>query len=272
MSGNLRLTDELLHDMFERRARRGSVAGLRGSVLTATRTASQRGRWTVRAGGTARPPLRLLAVAILLVGVAGGGLLVVARQPTPPPTLHYRHFSPPFDYRPVLGVATDAPVSLGSIIGFTSGGDDLYPRDEDATFLPGAHGIAIARIATPVSHGCAGPRVPTRTDPEGFIADMKAMSGAGIGPSTLITFDGRPALQVDVDPDRATCPYADVHTYGTGIGSDYVLLNIPSRLIVTEVDGVTVMLQAWAPTAEEFAAWLPTATTFMDGVNFSGGP
>ncbi len=290
MNDDLRLTDQLLHDMFERRARRGSSDGLRWAILGATRgTAQRRSRLRVLAGG--RPPLRLLAVAALLAGTVGAGLLVAGGRQPPPPAQHFADFAVPFDFRPVEGVPTTTPIFGEGIVAFTMGGPstqappdggapagDAYPLSDSGQPLPGTHGIVIAHPSTGANgayvHDCpaGGVRVPIRLDPDGFVDDLQVVAGVAIRQRERTTFDGRPAVVADLDPSRYGCDYADFHTAGAagGLSTGTVALKVPSRLIVTDVGGQTIALQAWAATPEELEAWLPTATRFLSGVHFTG--
>ena len=80
-----RVSDDLIREAFDRRARRATPMGLRGSILEATASTRQhRSPWNIRDGGTS---LRLLAVAALLVtGLTAGtffvGSALVAEKPT----------------------------------------------------------------------------------------------------------------------------------------------------------------------------------------------
>ncbi len=43
---------------------------------------------------------------------------------------------------------------------------------------------------------------------------------------------------------------------------------MPSRLIVSEVDGSTIFIVIWARTAQELEAWLPIADEFVESIHF----
>ena len=47
-------------------------------------------------------------------------------------------------------------------------------------------------------------------------------------------------------------------------------LTVPSRLIVTEVDGETMVIQVWAGTEAGLQEWLRTSAAFVDSIHFTG--
>lgn len=284
MNDDLRLTDELLHDMFERRARRGSSDGLRGSILSMIRTTEQR-RFPGRILADGRPALRLLAVAAILAGSLGTGLLIAGQRQSPPPAQHFSRFAPEFDFRPVDGFPSGPPILRGNLLGFTVSapgaravpsdappGTEMYPRSDSGEYLPDAHGITIGSLYSPLTHTCQGnDRYLLPTDPAGFLDDLGAIAGAGLDSPRKVTFDGRPALEANVDPTEGACHSVDYHPTGslTGLSRAFADLGLPSRLIVTDVGGRTIVLQVWAATPEGLEAWLPTATRFLDGIHFT---
>ncbi len=288
MNRDLIVTDELIREAFERRARRGSPDGLRNPILQAVATTRQRRHlWPVRArrlGGSSS--MRLLAVATLVVAGVGIGLVAVGARPdtakpTPGPVTVDVHFVRPFEY-------PDGPqVTLSDesyeMAAFTSGGagarpaanTSAYPETPDGSPIPGTRGVTISSLPAPITHGCLvgdGERVPVRTDPDGFLDDLRAIAGVGLGTVEPTTFDGRPARSVAVAPSANRCSFADFHPRNGGVGSPYVRLTMPSRLIVTQVDGMTIVVQAWAWTEDDLRAWLPVATEFVDGIHFTGQP
>jgi hypothetical protein len=40
------------------------------------------------------------------------------------------------------------------------------------------------------------------------------------------------------------------------------------RLTLVDVDGSTMIIVAWARTADELADWIPTADAFIDSIHF----
>lgn len=278
MNDDLRLTDHLIKDMLERRSRRGTADGLRRSILGVTSTAHQRSGHRATFGlGRA---LRMLAIAAVVGGAVTTGLLV-AGFPRTPPALTYGAFVRPFSYPDLPAAALGEPVRIGYLVAFPpTGMAGPYPTVEAAdgsnVIQPHAHGIVIASTDDAVTHPCPmddgqPSRVPFREDPEGVLEDLRTIGGAGIGELESITFDGRPALAATVDPSASRCDYSDFHVLGSsGIGQGYMRLNLPSRLIVTQVAGMTIVLQAWAASPDDLDDWLPTATEFLDRVRFTG--
>lgn len=180
-------------------------------------------------------------------------------------------FARPFEYR--IPDASDLVLASASrgMLAFTTDGGDTYGRDTIGNPVPGARGVTIAAAQGAVTHACGGSsRVGVREAPLSFIDDLRALGGIGLGVPTPVAFDGRSAWSVAVDPEAGRCEAADFHTMGSqGPATGYVRLSIPSRLTVADVDGRTVVLQAWAATEEELAAWLPDAAEFMSSVHFT---
>ena len=127
-----------------------------------------------------------------------------------------------------------------------------------------------------MTHACrqsADGRAPLREDPLAFIDDLRTIGGAGLGEPTPVTFDGHPAFAVTVDPAATRCTAADFHVLGGGLNSGFVMLSVPSRLIVTEVDGMTIVLQVWAATRRRSSTpGSPSATEFLDSIHFTTRP
>jgi hypothetical protein len=53
---------------------------------------------------------------------------------------------------------------------------------------------------------------------------------------------------------------------------DWLLLGFPYRLTMADVDGVPILVQIWARTDEDLAAWMPVATEFVDSIDFVEEP
>ena len=274
MSGQSNVNDRRLNEMFDRRATRGSSNGLRESILGETATTRQRrGRLRVLAGGRA---VRLLAIAALVAGTVGAGLVVVgSREPDRDPAIAFDDFQPRFEVRPVPGVPTDHPIKGASVLAFSIGAAQLDPRSSDGTVPPGAHGITIASVfntATLIPCRQLDPsRVTVRGDAAGLLDDLGPIVGFDSVRSR--SYDGRAATEVDVGAGSGGCTTVlhvvwDARGLWPGGLPDHMVLGMPSHLIVTEVGRRTVVLEVWAATPEELDAWLPTATQFVDGVHF----
>ena len=137
------------------------------------------------------------------------------------------------------------------------GGQDLRTGNKS--------GIIIAAGERPWSH--AGDRYYLRTEPAGLLADLRDRSGLHLGPFIDTELDGRPALTATKDDNTGT----DVHVSGpiSGLQQASVGIADPSRLIVTNVDGVTVIVVIWARTKENLDAFQPAATAFVDSIRFT---
>ena len=167
-------------------------------------------------------------------------------------------------------------VEGASMKGFVDGEPDpsatreIYPLAQVGRIvLPGSRGVVVAVLNGPVTHPCPPSDATERTvamreAPADFLADLRDLAAVAIGEITPTTIDGRPAFAVAV-PDNA--PMAgcgtDFHlTPFSGLTSPFVRLDIPSRLYALDVDGLTVLIQIWATTERDLAAW---ADEFANG-------
>lgn len=286
MNSKLDLTDDAIREMFERRAHRGTPGDVRGRIMATTVSMRQpRQPWTVAlrdiAGLASRGrvlALVILATAALMVGLTAVGSRPATPEPTPAPVPRVKatDFSRPFEF--LIPATSGLKVRHASpgMYAFTEGSGDEHGRDATGTRLAGARGITISAVHQAVTHPCplsgSSSRVSVREEPRTLLDDLRRIAGIGLGEATSTTFDGRPALAVSVDPGAGRCDFGDLHVMGGGLGSPYVELTVPSRLVLTQVDGRTVLLQAWAGTEEDLRAWLPTATEFLASVHFAGQP
>ncbi len=288
-----RLSDGEVTDMLRRRSARPAPDGLASAVLESL--ATERARHPVRTAdrSTRRPLVLLAAAALLIVGgalTAGSGLLrlptdvppvpepsvnaaaTISPDPTAPAVTDVAFFEP-FEYVVPATSTLERTLATSRLYGFTEGSNVIYPFDPDGKLLPGTRGITVAVINDAVTHPCpavngAGSRVPIRSEPLEFLEDLRSISGGGLGIPTATTIDGRSGLSVDVLRSQAGCEAVDFHVLGGGLESGWVLLTIPTRLWLVEVNDSTVVVQAWAPTTEDLEAWLPVATEFIDSMRF----
>ncbi|MEO6349839.1 MAG: hypothetical protein ABIP53_04230 [Candidatus Limnocylindrales bacterium] len=168
-------------------------------------------------------------------------------------------------------------------------------------------GVTIVAIEKPVIHGCGSiihRRI--RSAPADFLEDLRVQDAIPLSLPLPTILDGRPALLSTVpdqtpkavgdgplqtlmpsppagssptEPGFANCPpltadapNRDFH-FREGAGmTGWIPLFVPSRLIVADVDGVTVMVQIWADNQVEFDAWLPIATKFVSSIHFRPTP
>ena len=297
----LHISDEMIREAFERRASRAAPLGLRGPILQATAAARRGGRpRSIREGGAS---LRLLAVAVLVTaGLAAGTIFpggpLVTEQPTTAPVAEEPTTAPVAD-EPAIATArgataveyfrtfeytADANIPLktidtrvngrGALIAFTFADDEPYPSAGFGTIAPEAKGVTVSSAQGGQVHDCVADGYSrVREDPALFLLDLRRKAGIGLGETELITFDGRPARYVAVDPAANQCESSDFHAKGYihGILQQPMRLTVPSRLIVTEVDGETMVIQVWAGTEAGLQEWLRTSAAFVDSIHFTSG-
>ena len=306
-----RISDDMILEAFDRRARRATPMGLRGSILEATASTRQRRRpWRIHNGGGS---LRLLAVAALLVaGLAAGTIFVgsplVAEKPTTAPVAE-EPTTAPLAEETTTAVVADEPVTVaaggdsttveyfrpfeyqvdstiplktidtrvngrGALIAFTVGADVPYPMANDGTIEPDTKGVTVSSANGAWVHDCVGDGYTrVREDAALFLLDLRRKGHIGLGETELITFDGRPARLVALDPVANRCDYSDFHAKNVihGILQQPMRLTVPSRLIVTEVDGETMVIQVWAGTEAGLQKWLQESAGFVDSIHFTSG-
>ena len=291
---DLRVSDELIREAFERRAARAAPIGLRGLILEATATAHQRGkplehpqrsRFVPTAGGR---------------GAAGDGPRGGHHLCGKSPRCREAHDNPggraddsprsreadrtgdrrrtcergcrrPYDSRvpPTFQYQADSTIPLetidtrvngrGALIAFTFAEDEPYPTAGFGTIAPEAKGVTVSSAQGGQVHDCVADGYSrVREDPALLLLDLRRKAGIGLGETELITFDGRPARYVAVDPAANQCEPSDFHArnFITGILQQPMRLTVPSRLIVTEVDGETMVIQVWAGTEAGLQEWL----------------
>ena len=90
-----------------------------------------------------------------------------------------------------------------------------------------------------------------------------------MGAITETTLDGRSALTTQLPGIGGS----DIHVTGRmqGLAGTFALVTMPSRLIVTEIDGATVFVLIWARTSDDLDKWLPTADAFVQSIHFLPG-
>lgn len=222
-----------------------------------------------------RPTLGVVVAAIVVVALtvalalsAIGGLPSWGPQPTPTPGWAERFpvattsgFERPFTY--AIDPATG--LELNSVRPQL-----LQFRVPDPTRPGGYARIVAVRIADAIrADACtpSGGATIESPDPEAFIAYLSAIPGLDFGPPVTTTIDGRAALHVDVaQRTDDACP--DVYVWP----GEEALTNTSAarRLIVLEVDGATIVITAAVADRDDFGAWLPAASGFIDSIHFVG--
>ena len=124
----------------------------------------------------------------------------------------------------------------------------------------GARGVLVADVTDAVTHPCHSKkeyanRGPLADAPEAFLEDMRRYGGLVLDGPSASTFDGRPALEASFK--EAICDNVDIHLQGFRTPSEHIRLDVPFRIIVTEVAGSTIMIEAWAGSPEALEEWLP---------------
>ena len=150
---------------------------------------------------------------------------------------------------------------------------NVYAPDGSGAVQTGAHGVVVAVVEEPVTHECpAGPErfVPMRATPAEFLEDLRDIADIPVSNVTPTTIDGRPALSATVRHEPS-CAARDFHVkpYTGVMASPWVRLDLPSRLFVLEVEGLTVVVQIWAPTEPDLTTWADEAANeFVRSIDF----
>lgn len=218
--------------------------------------------------------LLLALLATILVGLAAVGSALLREDSTPKvlQSTFFRHF----EYAiPVDSAMHVSGYSFPEMVAWAGGPDtwDGATLDSaDGTSQPHpsqVRGVAIGRGGEAWSHGNGG-RFMLRTAPADFLADLRDTANVPMGPIERTTFDGRAALTVMLPGTGGS----DIHVTGRmqGLSGTYVRVTMPSRLIVSEVDGTTIFVFIWARTAQELDRWLPVADEFVGSIHFLADP
>lgn len=264
--------DAAIRAMLDRRAGQAEPVGLRGEILGATLSQPQARGWRIGLP-TLLPPgltrtlvLGLIAAAIVGVGLLGVGLL---QDSSPAPTRSADVFIRPFAY----AIPSDRTIRMTAVkrelVTWIAGPD--LPRDpDDMDPPPGSAnaGIVVGSAETAWSHGPDG-RFMLRTAPAEFLADLRDSGGVSMGEIVETTLDGRAALTVILPGTGGS----DIHVNGPvqGLSRDFVMVNVPARLTVADVDGATVFVLIWARTANGLDTWLPVADELVSSIHFERG-
>jgi len=154
-----------------------------------------------------------------------------------------------------------------------TGGPTRYGNLTTAPF--GArHGVYVVAISKDVHANvcCLGDTMPVRSSLHGFLADLTSVIGIPYTDPVDDTFDGRPALIADrsADAPSRTCGCSLVNG-PESISADYDSLRFlgAGHSTFLDVDGTTVLIDVWADTDEELAAWTPIATQFVNSIHFT---
>ena len=275
------LTDAAIKAMLDRRAGRADFVDLRGPILTATRSERQRRGWRVGHPVLVHPWLaRALLLAAVVTAIAGLGLIgSSALQTDQAQRGTAAEFLRPFTYaRPAdeafksVGGGSRNMVAWVLLPDRPGRPDPSHSATARQPSISGVKGIVVASAGQAWAHGNGG-RFNVQRAPSGFIADLRDVGRVPMGAVADTTLAGYPALTVMLlGTDVVGADITDVHVTAntplSGLTGDNVLLNLPSRLIVADIDGETIFILIWARTPDDLVAWLPTAESFVDSIHF----
>jgi len=178
-------------------------------------------------------------------------------------------FAPPFAYSIPDDMRPSARYESREVLALAEGASFPFGWAQDEAGQSGARGVIVVDATDVVTHPCHVPSMSSRVDtgngPAAFLDDMQAIAGLDLEGQVAMSLDGRPAVSaIALGSD---CGTADIHLAHSPMS--WVRLDIPSRLIVTEVAGSTVLVQAWAGTPGDLDAWLPVAQELIDSIHFA---
>ena len=206
--------------------------------------------------------------ATIAVGLLGSPTMALAQE-SPDPTSRSAvasGFTLPFEYMLPAGWAPSLVFEHPSLVILTTADPLWRYGDLQHGGLPG---VLVADVTSGWIHPC--PRSDSRAQvgggPGDFLTDMQAMAGLDFEDWSMAKLDGRPAITA-TSLSRGRCGTSDVHLEGAPSFQDYIDLGIVSHLTVADVDGRTILVQAWAASASNLDEWLPTAKEFTDSIHF----
>ena len=217
-------------------------------------------------------PRSVVLSVIAAVLVAGPAVPAVAQsgEPAAPSmaTLVVAPFARPFEYSIPDAMTPNTRYEDQDVLALVEGPSFPFGWAQDEAGESGARGVLVVEATDVVTHPCHVPSMNSRVDigdaPTAFLDDMQAVAGLHLEEQVATTLDGRPAVSaIALGSD---CGTADIHLAHSPMS--WVRLDVPSRLIVAEVAGSTVLVQAWAGTPDGLDAWLPIAQEFIDSIHF----
>jgi hypothetical protein len=265
------VSDDGIRAMFEARAARADDTGMADTVMVEIARTRQVGGWRRRLAAPAvqSPFARPLVLGVVLLAILALMAIAVGASRTPPrlpPTGEIHHLRPAFEYR--LPPEIEARrTRFGSMIQWVGSFAPYDPAASEPPYAIGAsRAIVVANADTAWSHGASGSRVRLGTTLEGLLEDIRDRSHLPL-PAEHTSVDGRPALTARSDRSGANDLHFSEKMLGLS-GDDYIVFRFPMRLTLVDVDGSTMIIVAWARTADELADWIPTADAFIDSIHF----
>jgi len=212
------LTDDLLEGVFQDRATRGSLEGLRAEVVSATAAVGQRGVWRLRLANLLPAPMpRPALLAVLLLAALLGVALAIALAGRQPPS----------------------PFNIGSLAFVRDG--DVYlanPDGSDARVVLHENGV----VFSTVTWSRDGSRLAV--DGESGVVVLDAVSGAPAfvgGHNPAWSPDGRELAVLVVSPGDVT-------------SNSLRILDPATRAVRAEFPFVAFNGLAWSPNGRWIAA------------------
>lgn len=268
--------DAAIRAMLDQRAGRADGAGLRAEILYATAAQPQvRGRHIGPPSVFSPGLARVLILALLAAAVGVAGLLAVGSlRDEYEPAGAAPKFIRPFAF----AIPDDKTIRMTAVrrevVAWIWGPDIPNAPDQvDPAGGSGAAGIVVGSAETAWSHGAvtssSSGRFMLRTAPAEFLADLRDTAGVHMGEIVETTLEGRPALTAMLPGTGGN----DIHVSGPleGLSRDFVMVNVPARLTVADVDGATVFVLIWARTPGSLDAWLPVADELVSSIHFERG-
>ena len=270
----MQITDAAIREMFDRRARQAGTEDLRPLILAATAGERQRHGWqsALRSIFPSGPARVLVLALITIAAVAGAVVGAAALRDDLEPRATAATFVRPFDFVMPAAGELRSRVDGNQMVAWTSGPDLSPPPSPDGVSggrqpSPAERrGIIVGSAEAAWSHGGGG-RFMLKTEPNAFLTDLRDIAGVQMSDITGATLGGRPALTAFLSGAGGTDIHVSGSLQGLSVGN-YAMVNIPSRLTVADIDGVTVFVLVWARTAEDLDAWLPDADGFIGTFRF----
>lgn len=279
MTAQIPTTDMLIHEMLERRASRGQVAGLLSRIVREAEQTPQRGGG-LRGAIQVRSVARTGSLAFVTVAVAVAILTVIVFRPvldepgatptpipspagpsptvlTPSPTPGIRTISAVGPFGPPLEGGTWRSASYEPTVRFTvpadtwAAGVDIPRQLWLQGYLPGAAGdeieaVNLLTVQNVYVEPCAQGAVQTEPwdpalGPAGFLDWIEAEGDFDMGPRTPLTVLGQEGLGVEfIGPDLSACEGGFLAITDNGRSEPY---GSPPEGVLTRYAAITLLGQ-----------------------------
>jgi len=107
----------------------------------------------------------------------------------------------------------------------------------------------------------------TVSDPPSVVQDLLGTWGACLEHTGSSTLGNLPAVSARFTPGSGTC--SELRFHEPGIGSTDVVVSDPATLLVAQTSHGTIGVIISAASADELAAWTPTAMAYVDSFEFT---